>query len=270
MAETTTTEKKTVQDQFKALEAEGQANINKTYDNSLASQNQGWQNAFDQNQQIQGQQKQAVQQAYNQANYDLGVQNTRNDNNLTQFADVRDVNTQQGSQHRLRLNNARNSANAKLAYAQAQALQESERQAALIETNYKNQISAALADNNYKRAAALMDEYNNQDKKQQEYAQLLAASAGNFEPYKNMYGEDTANTMQTMWNAQHPEEAYRMGNIDANKYKEITGKWPKGYTPPHSGGGNDWYDPSGGKGKGGGYWSYNQGYATYMNNYGGK
>ena len=248
MADTTTTEKNpTVQDQFKAREAESQANINKTYDTSLGNVNKGLQDAFAQNQQAQAQQRESVTQSFNTLNDDLKVQNDRNDANLTQFADVRDVNTGLGSQHRLNLSNARNTANTKLAYAQQMALQESDRQAALIETNYKNQVAAALADNDYKRAAALMDDYNNQDKWRQQQAQQLA-SFGNFEPYKDIYGEGTANTMQTMWNAQHPEEAYRLGRIDAERYRQITGKYPAGYNPGGGGGGwgAGWYDPSGG------------------------
>ena len=243
MAETTTTEKKTVQDQFKAREAESQAGINKIYDNSLNTQNQSLQDAFNANTQAQAQQRQNIQNIYNQAYYDVGVQNDRNDANLTQFADVRDLNHEEGSQHRLRLNNARNGANAKLAYAQAQALQESDRQAMLLETNYKNQVAAALADNDYKRAAALMDDYNNQDKWRQQQAEILA-SYGNFEPYKDIYGEGTAGTMQTMWNAQHPEEAYRMGRIDAGTYHNITGKYPAGYSSG-GGGGYGWYGGGG-------------------------
>ena len=245
MAEvTTTTEEKkknpTVQESFQNRETQNQAGINKIYDSGLKNVNTGLQDAFAQNQQLQAQQAESVRQSFNGLNGDLKVQNDRNDTNLTQFADVRDLNYQPGSQHQLRLNNARNASNAKLAYAQQQALQESERQAALIETNYKNQVAAALADNDYKRAAALMDDYNNQDKWRQQQAETLA-SFGDFNAYKDIYGEDTADTMQTMWNAQHPEEAYRLGRIDANKYRQITGKWPRGYTPPSAGWDTSWY-----------------------------
>lgn len=251
MADTTTTteEKKvTLQDAFKNRETESQIGINKAYDNSLNTQKQGLLDAYNQNTQAQAQQKQDVQSAFKAANYDIGVQNDRNDTNLTQFADVRDVNTGMGSQHRLNLGNTRNQADARVAFAQQQALAESERQAAMLETNYKNQVAAALADNDYKRAAALMDDYNNQNKWREAQAAQLA-SFGNFDPYKQLYGDDTANTMQTMWNAQHPEEAYRLGKIDAEKYKQITGRYPAGYNPGGGwggGGGGGWYDPSGG------------------------
>lgn len=226
--------KPTLQEAFQTRETGSQTGINKFYDNGLANQKQGLLDAYNQNVQAMGQQKQDVQQAFNAANYDIGVQNNRNDANLTQFADVRDVNTGFGSQHRLNLNNARANANAKTTFAQNQAMMEADRQTALAETNYKNQVAAALADNDYKRAAALMDDYNNQNKWREAQAQQLA-SFGDFQAYQDLYGKDTADTMQTMWNAQNPEEAYRLGRINANKYRQITGKWPKGYNPPSSG-----------------------------------
>lgn len=230
--------KPTLQETFQNRETQSQTGINKIYDTNLNNQKQGLLDAYNQNTQAMGQQKQDIQNAFKAANYDIGVQNNRNDTNLTQFANVRDVNTGLGSQHRLNLNNARAGAMARSEFAQNQAMMEADRQAALVETNYKNQVAAALADNDYKRAAALMDDYNNQNKWREAQAAQLA-SFGDFQAYHDLYGKDTADTMQTMWNAQHPEEAYRLGRIDANKYREITGKWPKGYSPPSSGG-FDW------------------------------
>ena len=32
--------------------------------------------------------------------------------------------------------------------------------------------------------------------------------------------------------AQNPEVAYRTGNIDAEQYRQLTGRYPEGYTPP--------------------------------------
>ena len=245
MADTTATEKKvTLQDAFKNRETESQTGINKIYDSGLNAQKQGLLDAYNQNAQAQTNQQQDVQNAFKQANYDIGVQNDRNEANVTQFADVRDVNTGLGSQHRLNLNNARANASSKVAFAQQQAMQESQRQAALLETNYKNQVAAALADNDYKRAAALMDDYNNQNKWREQQAQILA-SFGEFSPYKDIYGDATAGTMQTMWNMQNPEIAYQLGRISAGKYKDIRGHYP------WEGGGGGGY----GRWSGGGYYS---------------
>lgn len=244
MADTTTTtteEKKTptLEEQFKAREAQSQQGINKIYDTNLNNQKEGLLNAYNANTAAQAQQRQDIQKNFGVANYDIGVQNDRNDRNVTQFADVRDVNTGLGSQHRLNLNNARNNATGKLAFQQQQALQESDRQAALMETNYKNRVAAALADNDYKRAAALMDDYNNQNTWREQQAQILA-SFGDFSGYKPLYGDETTGLMEKTWNAQNPDAAYRLGRIDANTYKNITGSWPRGYTPPSYGGWSGW------------------------------
>lgn len=245
MAETTTTateEKKTptLEEQFKARETQSQQGINKIYDTNLTNQKQGLLDAYNSNTAAQAQQTQDIQKNFGAANYDIGVQNDRNANNVTQFADVRDVNTGLGSQHRLNLNNARASSMGKVAFQQQQALQESQRQAALMETNYKNRVAAALADNDYKRAAALMDDYNNQNTWREQQAQILA-TFGDFSGYKPLYGDETVGTMQKVWNAQNPEAAYRMGNIDAETYKNITGSYPRGYTPPsYFGGWGGW------------------------------
>lgn len=240
----TTVKTPTVEEQFKAREAQSQQGINQTYDTNLNNQKEGLLNAYNANTAAQAQQRQGIQKNFGVANYDIGVQNDRNDRNVTQFADVRDVNTGLGSQHRLNLNNARNNATGKLAFQQQQALQESDRQAALMETNYKNRVAAALADNDYKRAAALMDDYNNQNTWREQQAQILA-SYGDFSGYKPLYGDDTTGLMEKTWNAQNPEAAYRMGRIDAETYKRITGSYPRGYNPGGGGWGGGGYGPAG-------------------------
>lgn len=234
MADVTTTKteekKPTLEEQFKARETQSQQNINNLYDTNLATQKQGLLDAYNQNTAAQTQQTQDIKKNYGIANYDIGIQNDRNDRNLTQFADVRDVNTGLGSQHRLNLNGARANAVGKVAFAQQQALQESNRQAMLMETNYKNQVASALADNDYKRAAALMDDYNNQNAWREQQAATLA-SYGNFDAYKPLYGDDAAGAMQKVWDAQNPDTSYELGRISAERYRQITGHYPPGYNP---------------------------------------
>ena len=271
MAETTE-KTPTVQEQMKARETESRANIGNIYESGLNAQKQGLLDAYNANTAAQEQQGQNIQKNYAGANYDVGVQNTRNENNLTQFADVRGVNTGLGSQHQLNLGNARAKAEGALAYQQQQALAENERQKTLATQTYQNQVAAAMADNDYKKAAALLDDYNSQSKWRDQQAQVLA-SFGNFDPYKDLYGEDAANGMRNVWLRQNPDTAYKLGEMDPYTYRDITGHWPEGFRP--AGGGGGWYTgyvppdddgsigPPGGGG-GGGYWSYDQGYATYM------
>lgn len=268
MAETTTTEKKpTVQETFQTRETDSQANIGKVYNAGLDTQKKALLDAYNANTAAQDAQSRAVQQNYALAGHDVGVQNNRNAANLTQFANVRGVNTQAGSQHQLSLGNARANALGDLAFQQQQALQEADRQKQLMTTTYQNQVQAAIADNDYKKAAALLDDYNNQRKWRDEQAQILA-SYGNFDPYKDLYGEDAAKGMRTVWLRQNPDTAYKLGEMDPYTYHDITGRWPDGFRPGGGGGlsfpglynddgtpkagAEKWLNPGGGGGGGGG------------------
>ena len=42
--------------------------------------------------------------------------------------------------------------------------------------------------------------------------------------------------MAALWKAQNPDLAYNTGRMSAEEYKAVTGKYPKGYTAPRSGG----------------------------------
>lgn len=216
--------------------SESQAGINTLYDTALEAQRQGLLDAYNSNTQAQTQLGQQMQNIYGAAGYDLGVQNARNAANLNQFADVRGVNRGMGSQQSLSLGNAMANSAGLMDVARQSALQENERQKQMLTTSYNNQVQAAIADNDYKRAAALLDDYKNQNAWQEQQAQILA-SFGNFEPYSELYGTEAATGMEQIWNAQNPDVAYRLGRISANTYKNITGKWPRGYTPPSTGGG---------------------------------
>jgi hypothetical protein len=105
---------------------------------------------------------------------------------------------------------------------------ESERNMLDIKTQYQNAIQAAAADNDYKRAAALLDDYNNQTNRDMQKAQLLAGY-GDFSMYANLYGNDVAANMEAVWKAQNPDLAYNVGKMSAEEYKRITGKNPPGY-----------------------------------------
>ena len=236
---------KKTQDYINQRFTDTQAGINSAYDSGLAAQREALLNAYNANIAAQQEQQGNIQKNYDTAAYDVGVQNARNARDTTRFADVRDVNFGIGSQHALSLGNAQARAEAAINAQRQAALAENQRQQELAKVNYQNQISAALADNDYKRAAALLDDYNNNKKWQDEQAQILA-TYGNFDPYGELYGADSANTMKSVWAAQNPEVAYRTGTISAERYKQITGKYPKGYTPPVSFD-TSWYTGYGGK-----------------------
>jgi len=235
----------TLKEQFEANKAQSQGGINNVYDTALNNQKQGLLNAYNQNTQLQNQTAADTQKLYEGANQGLARQAAQTQRSMDQFADVRNLNRQAGSQQALSLGLASRNAGNVLAAQQAQAMAEAERQKALTTTSYNNQVQQALADNDYRRAAALLDDYNNQHARMENAAKTLA-QYGDFSGYGQIYGDGTANSMRSLWIAQNPDLAYRTGAIDANRYHAMTGQWPAGYTPPttnngyyYGGGGTD-------------------------------
>lgn len=246
MAETT---KPTVQQQFEARSAQNQAGITKAYDAGIEAQKQSLLDAYNANTAAQQGAAETARQTGGTLSGDLAVQNARNRENINRFADVRGVNRQQGSQAALQLGNAGNAAMASMAFRQQQALAENQRQQDLAKVQYQARVQSAIADKDYKQAAALLDNYNNENKWRDQQAALLA-SYGNFDPYKNLYGDEAGSAMQKVWQAQNPEVAYRTGAISAEQYRQLTGNYPAGYNPGGGGGGWGWYPGAGGPGDG--------------------
>lgn len=92
-----------------------------------------------------------------------------------------------------------------------------------LETQYKSAVAQAIAENDYNRAKALMDEYGNQETRDATMAKILAGY-GDFSGYAKLYGDDVANNMMQYWISQNPKLAYGMGRISAEDYARLTGK----------------------------------------------
>lgn len=94
---------------------------------------------------------------------------------------------------------------------------------AALETQYKSAVAQAIAENDYNRAKALMDEYGNQESRDATMAKILAGY-GDFSGYAKLYGDDAANNMAQCWIYSNPQLAYSMGMISADEYARLTGK----------------------------------------------
>ena len=95
-----------------------------------------------------------------------------------------------------------------------------------LKTSYNNALVKARADADIKRDQALINAYNqNQNWYDQQAANL--ANYGNFDAYKQLYGEAQANNMRNTWISQNPDVAYRSGMISKDDYKKLTGKDPQ-------------------------------------------
>lgn len=222
---------------FDARKQGAQNNINSTLGKSFDTQKQGLADAYQQNVAAQGKATATGQQAFNTANADLGVQAGRTQAGMDSYADVRGLNRQPGSQQSLSLGLGAATASGRLAQQQQLAAQESQRQQELLKTDYQNQISKAVAANDYKTAAALLDNYNKQNSWLDQNAAAMA-SFGNFSGYEQLYGPDQARAMQQFWIGSNPELAYNTGVIDAARYKQITGLNAPDWHPPAEGGGD--------------------------------
>ena len=170
----------------------------------------------------------------------------RRNNNLQ--AQANNLNTGAGSQMQLGQMNVYNQNQAGMQKQLTQAINEADRGILELQTNYQNQISQAISNNDYQLAAALLDEYGNQYDRQMKQAQQLA-EFGDFSLYTSIYGEGAAQNMEKSWMLQNPDLAYTLGKITRDEYFKMTGKWPHdiptGGGGGSSGGGGYGYYPTG-------------------------
>ena len=149
---------------------------------------------------------------YQTAANDLAAQYERNRRNFLEGAATSGINTGAGSQQQLAMgsNYQRDFGNVRTSEAEQTA--EANRQMANLTAQYQSDIRTALADNDYAKAAALLDEYNNGYQRDLANAELLARY-GDFSGYESVYGPDTAAGMRNIWLQQNPDVAFVTGQI---------------------------------------------------------
>lgn len=149
---------------------------------------------------------------YQTAANDLAAQYERNRRNFLEGANMNGINTGAGSQQQLAMgsNYQRDFGNVRTSEAEQTA--EANRQMANLTSQYQSDIRTALADNDYAKAAALLDEYNNGYQRDLANAELLARY-GDFSGYESVYGPDTAAGMRNIWLQQNPDVAFVTGQI---------------------------------------------------------
>ena len=151
------------------------------------------------------------------------MQYERNRRNFNRQAAGSGLNTGTASQAALAQNSTWQRDYGNLRTAEADALAKADQQMAALETQYKSAVAQAIAENDYNRAKALMDEYGNQESRDATMAKILAGY-GDFSGYAKLYGDDVANNMAQYWISQNPKLAYDMGRISAEDYARLTGK----------------------------------------------
>lgn len=222
----------TFEEQYKKYSTSGQGQaINDMYDAKQQSQLQQLENAYQASRSEAEAARDKLPGQYQQQANDLSAQYERNRRNFNLQAEASGLNTGTASQAALAQNSAYQRDMGALRTAQADAMTEADRGIAELERQYQANVSSAIADNDYQRAQALLNEYNNGYTRDLNTAKTLAAY-GDFSGYAGLYGQDTANNMAALWKAQNPDLAYNTGRMSAEEYKAITGKYPAGYEAP--------------------------------------
>lgn len=151
-----------INSQYQQRMTDSSGMINDLYANQLAAQQAQLKSAYDQNlADLEAARGQIGRNYQNSAN-DLAIQYERNRRNLNEQAMVNGLNTGTGSQQQLALNQQYLTAFGGLRGQEAQAYTNADMELAKLKTNYQNQIAQAIADNDFKKAAALVDNYNTQ------------------------------------------------------------------------------------------------------------
>lgn len=230
--------------------------INQIYDAQRRAREEELKAAYDKSMSDYEAARDKIAPEYQKQANDLSVQYERNRQNFNNQAAATGINSGTASQAALARGGEYQRDFGNLRTAEANATAEADRQMANLTAEYQANIRAALADNDYKKAQALLDEYNNGYQRDLKNAQILA-EFGDFSAFANLYGADQAKNMEAVWRAQNPGLAasldYAAGKIDAEQYKQLTGSYPAGYIPAGGlggGGSNPNIDYSGWVGQG--------------------
>ena len=212
------------------------AAINSMYDSQLNSQRANLESAYNQNMSDLEANRAKIAQEYQTQRNAQAVNFERNRRNFNQQAMMNGLNTGAFSQAGLAQNNANQQAMAQIGTAEGNANTQLEKSIADLKMQYQSDINDAIAKNDYNRAAALLDEYNQAYSMAMTKAQQLA-QYGDFSGYSDIYGADAARQMSTTWALQNPLIAYNLGRISAEQYRSMTGQYPPSYATGGSSGG---------------------------------
>lgn len=186
--------------------------IKQMYDAQSAAKQQELKAAYDRQMSSAQAAADKIPQTYQQQANALATQYERNRRNLNMQAAGNGINTGAASQQALALNSAYQRDYGNIGRAQADAQAEAQRGMANLTAQYESNIQSALAQNDYQKAAALLNEYNNAESRNLKNAQILA-EFGDFSGYASLYGKEQADNMLAVWRAQNPDLALKIGNI---------------------------------------------------------
>lgn len=231
-----------LQETFAQRQAESQGKIRDLYDKQFQSKANDLKAAHDVSMSDATAALGKIAPQYQKQGNALAAQFERSRRNANMNALNSGLNSGTQQQQQLALNNKFLRNYGDLRTQEAQATSEAKNNISKLMTEFNNAMVSARADADNKKAAALID---NDNKLRDWYDKQagIQAQYGNFDAYIPTLGTEAVNQMKKTWNAQNPEVAYNTGAITAEEYKNMTGQYPAGYTPPNSGGGGSTYDP---------------------------
>ena len=210
----------TVKPKFAYEDPELTAHINSMYDAYGNARRTALQEAGDQALSDAQANRDKIAQQYQTQRNMASVDWERQRRNFMESANMNGLNTGAGGQAQLAMQGRYQQTQNQLGYQQANAEAEADRQMADIKRQTQAQINEAIAENDYKRAAALLDQYNVMYSRALEEAKARAAY-GDFGGYGTLYGEDASKQMSNMWYAQNPDVAYMMGLITGGQHDNL-------------------------------------------------
>ena len=258
----------------------GADKINAIYDAQKDARLNELKSAYDQTKSEYQAAQEKIAPEYQKSANDLAIQYERNRQNFNRQAAASGINTGTASQAALARQGQYQRDFGGLRTSEAEAQAEAARQLATFEAKYQADVAAAIANNDYQRAAALYDEFKNAQSVDLKNAQILA-EFGDFSGYEALYGKEQADNMFFIWAAQNPQLAYNAGRITAGQRDNLLNNRPINYnldangnpiavaTVAQSGGSSGggsyggWSGGSSGGGSSGGTVSYtSKGYST--------
>lgn len=110
---------------------------------------------------------------------------------------------------------------------EAGAVNDANQKIADLTRSFTDAQAKLRAETEAKRDQSLIEAYNQNMNRQDAQAATLA-KYGDFDAYRQLYGEAQANQMRNTWIAQNPEIAFRSGMITADEYHKLTNKTATG------------------------------------------
>lgn len=224
---------------------------NKLYDAAMQKHLASLQTAYDNSKLNLEQYKETLPAIYQAQANTVSAESEKQKANFNELAAQQGMNAGTGSQAKLAMTNAEQQAMTDVRVAEANAMKEAEHELSSLYVNYQNSITEAVANNEYERAAALLEEYQkaaesvvetayrqalldlqsqdqaftqqlqlqelNQSTSDSTYSKNLAnaetlAKYGDFSGYKALgYSDSAIAQMTAVWKLANPDLAYAIG-----------------------------------------------------------